>query len=194
MTYKPIPRPLIGLYWPDLAALKNERHYNPYGLLEILYELAFRSRPGAVQTRELVIERLNELIEEGFPWPRTTAPTSDGYIDADNWPQKGMLSHLGYHVGESGLYEDNRRNILDFTYTGELPNFNDQSYMDQWAKPRTSARLRKMAESIGAFCRNMKRNDPNSLAVKEWEADLEYLRNEYYIGHYDFTWPSATLI
>ena len=104
MTYEPMQRPLISLAWRKLYELKNERHYDLYGLLEILNELAFRSRPGAVHTRELVIERLNELMEEGFPWPRTTAPTSDGYLDAENWPQKGMLSHLGYQVGESGLY------------------------------------------------------------------------------------------
>lgn len=194
MTYKPITRPLISLYWPELAALKDERHNDLAGLIEILIELRFRSSPGAVRTRELVTERLYELIEEGFPWPTTTALTADGYLEVDNWPRKGMLSHLGYHVGKSGLYKNNRRKVLDFAYTGKLPNLNDKSYMDKWAKPRTSARLRQIGESIAAFCRNLKRKDPNALAVQEWEADLEYLRTEYYVGHYDFTWPSTTLI
>ncbi len=194
MNKELIPRPLIDLYWPDLATLMDERYDDSNGLVEILYELGFRSSSGAMHLRERVIERLIELSEEGFPWPSTAAPTGDGYIDVDNWPQKGMLSFIGYHVGDRGLNGDERRKILDFAYAGRLPNVNNQSYMDQWAKPKSLARLRKMAESIAAFCRNRKRKDPNALAVQDWEVDLEYLRTKYYVGRYDFAWPSTKLI
>jgi hypothetical protein len=191
MAEEPIPRPLIDRWWPNLAALVDERRDDTLGLVEILHELGFRHRAGAMRLRERVFERLLELSEEGFAWPSTMASSGGGYLEADDWPKKGMLSFLGYHVGESGLGAGGRREILDFAYKGRLPNVNNQSYMDQWGHPETGARLKKMAESIAAFCRNHKRKNGAALSVQEWESDLEYLRVKYYVGRYSFIWPDT---
>ena len=59
-------------------------------------------------------------------------------------------------------------------------------------RPRSSVRLKKMAESIATFCRNGKRRARSmELAVVEWEQDLEWLRVTYYVGRFRFEWPST---
>lgn len=193
MAEDQIARPLIDLYWPDLDALIDERYDDPIGLLEVLYELSFRRRAGAISARERVVNRLVELSDQGFPWPSTLAPQGDGFLEADEWPQTGMLSYLGYHVGENGPGESARRAVLDLAYSNTLPNVNNRAYMAQWGDPNSSQRLRKMAKSIAAFCRNQKRKNADALSVREWESDLEYLRVKYYVRRYDFVWPSTEL-
>jgi hypothetical protein len=183
----------MSLYWPHLERIVDEREGDPDALVEVLAELGFRSRSGAVRLRERVIDRLNELVDEGWPWPTTAAASGDGFIDGGEWPRAGMLSFLGYHVGENGLEADERRRILDRAYSGRLPKVNDAQYMQGWGELASSARLRKMAESIAAFCRNQRRRAPSALSVTDWESDLDYLHTRYYVGHYDFVWPDTAL-
>lgn len=57
-------------------------------------------------------------------------------------------------------------------------------------------RLKKMAESIAAFARNAKRKRTSVLddAVVDWEADLRFLFETYYVGKFRFEWPSISLL
>jgi hypothetical protein len=65
--------------------------------------------------------------------------------------------------------------------------------MAEWGAPSTGPRLRKMVESLAAFARNAKRRDARrlSVAIAEWESDLDYLKRTYYVGRYDFVWPDT---
>jgi hypothetical protein len=69
--------------------------------------------------------------------------------------------------------------------------------MDEWGADRSARRLRKMAECIASFTKNAKRREDESYddAIREWESDLQYLYDRYYIGkfHFDFVWPSNSL-
>lgn len=142
--------------------------------------------------RAEIIPRLIKLIPEGFEWPSTDAPTGSGDLEIEA-PTKGLLGHLGYRVGNDGLPEEERRAILDNVYLDDLPPVNSSDYMAEWGRPSTGPRLHKLAKSIAALTRNAKRRRTASLAtsVDEWEADLEYLRAEYYVGRYDFAWPTT---
>ena len=191
-----IKRPLLQLLTVDLDNLVEERYDDWRGLAEILVELLFRKRKAAIALRKEVVNRIIDLTSEGGPWPNTDALHGSGTIDdPEVWPQSGLLAFLGYRVGQNGVGEPERREILDFAYRNEMPNVNSLEYMEEWGMPRTWARLKKMAESIAAFTRNAKRkNQPGlSIAIEEWESDLEYLRTRYYVGRYDFSWPSTML-
>lgn len=63
--------------------------------------------------------------------------------------------------------------------------------MDQWGQPESADRLRKMAEAIAAFARNLKRREDDRMqqAIDSWEGDLDYLFETYYVGHFRFAWP-----
>lgn len=185
---KQVNRPLQKYWWPQLQDLYKERYDDPIGLQEILSELLFRHRSGAVRLRKMVNERIVDLT---FIWPSTDAPGGDGSLEGYNWPKEGMLSYLGYHVGQNGVRVESRRQILDLAYSGRLPNVQDVKYTASWGMPNSGKRLQKMAESIAAFCRNHKRRDPFAPAVLEWEQDLDYLKQKYYIGKYGFVWPKT---
>jgi hypothetical protein len=49
-----------------------------------------------------------------------------------------------------------------------------------------------MAHCIAAFTRNAKRRSAHDYAeaIADWEADLDYLYREYYVGHFSFAWPA----
>jgi hypothetical protein len=59
--------------------------------------------------------------------------------------------------------------------------------------PRTTQRLKKLANTLAALTRNAKRHDAPSYAkaIHEWENDLLFLYEKYYIRHFSFEWPSA---
>ena len=132
-----------------------------------------------------------------FQWPSTDASPGVGSI-AINSPSRGMLSYLGYRVGNTGESRDVRRQMLIHIFSRELPPLVSKSYMDEWCEPGSPGRLEKMAHSIAAFARNAKRRNVDAMtrAIEDWESDLNYLRNELYIGRFAFdrfVWPSTFL-
>jgi hypothetical protein len=137
----------------------------------------------------------NGFDPEGFfPWPTTDAPGGRGNIDTQGWPQNGMLSYMGYHVGSTnGRTTKVREAILSQVFEGVLPPSFPINYMNQWGRPGTPARLQKLAETVAAFARNAKRRDDTKLmaAIRDWEKDLEFLCQSYYVGRFHFAWPDT---
>ncbi len=134
---------------------------------------------------------------EWFPWPLTDAPGGNGHLMSYGWPEEGMLRYLGYHVGETNpTPRDERRLILKYIFERDLPPLNDSEYYSQWGSPRTPQRLQKLANTIAALARNAKRRDPLALrrAINDWEDDLQYLRENYYVGFFNFEWPITELL
>jgi hypothetical protein len=155
------------------------------------------------RVRELVRAQYPQQIGQdgsgtgGLHWPMQAVQSSSVALKSDcYWYKDGVLSFMGYHVGESSeLSPDQRRRILDYVYGGRIPNVNDPAYMSQWGAPASSRRLRKMADSLANFARSAKRNThvDKRVAISEWESDLVYLRQRYYrlgIKHL-WRWPST---
>lgn len=79
-------------------------HWNdPHKLLSILDSLSARTGADVVELRKELIGRLLEIIEPTFPFPRHNAPTRDGQMRPDAWPDMGLLRVLDYQVGETSL-------------------------------------------------------------------------------------------
>lgn len=192
-------RPYFNFGIAYLEALEGANQNDVVVLEAILRELEYRAaRRRNVALRSRVEARLDELHEEAeaeFPYVDTDAEPGEGGLLAD-WPQVGLLAHVGYRVGRAGISEQERRRLLDFVYSAEeLPRVNGGRYMEEWGAARTNARLKKLAESLAAFCRNQRRRDlrsgRESLAAMHWEADLEYLKQTYFREH--FEWPRTDL-
>lgn len=129
-----------------------------------------------------------------FPWPSTEAEFGLGAINADGWQEIGMLSYLGYHVGQSGrLIAEQRAHLLTQVFRMHLPPLNSVQYMRQWGASQTSQRLQKIAETLASLARNAKRrrNVDFAIAIRDWEADLAYLRRSFYDRRFDFPWPTT---
>ncbi len=190
-------RPFIKYYYPQLGQYAESNWSDTSILQAIIEELLFRKRAGARRLRKKITERLIELSKESFIWPSTAIMPSGEALDGDQfWYKEGILSFMGYRVGFSGVPSGNRRDILDFVYNEMLPRVNSHEYMAQWSSPKTGRRLRKMANTIAALSRNAKRNQfaDMSAAIADWEADLEYIKRQYYVGKYDFIWPLTHIL
>lgn len=132
--------------------------------------------------------------QDYFAWPSTEAKGGNGQLSFAASLPEGMLAYLEYRVGRTrGEVASVRRVILDRAFHGHLPPVFPEDYMRGWADPGTAARLQKIAEAIAAFCRNAKRNDAERLrdAIRDWESDLRYLYDSYYVAKFYFGWPAT---
>jgi hypothetical protein len=108
-----------------------------------------------------------------------------------------MLSYLEYRVGRThGLSTSVRQELLSRVFSGALPPVFDRAYMDEWGPPSSAQRLRKLAETLAAFCRNAKRRDTDAMrdAIRDWEGDVNFLYEEYYVGYFHFEWPTTQIL
>lgn len=190
-------RPYFRFSYYKLNDLAKECWEDYQTLYKIYTELLLhRSTPYAFKLRARIVDRLNEIVNQGFPWPQTEAEKGGGELEiAADWLEVGLLSFIGYKVGQKGLDELERHTILAFIYKEQLPLVNSIEYMAEWGVPESGHRLKKIAESIAAFIRNTKRKKVKSYqqAIFDWKNDLEYLRQSYYVGRYDFYWPSTDI-
>lgn len=124
-----------------------------------------------------------------FRWPTTEAENGSGRLvfEADDF---GVLAQAGYRVGASrGEPMPARRRILARVFDGSLEGVSSN---DDWGAPGSAERLKKIAFTIAALTRNAKRRGPQMRqAVDDWEADLDYLRERYYVGRFGFRWPDT---
>jgi hypothetical protein len=122
--------------------------------------------------------------------PAAVALNSEAFFHAT-----GMLKFMGYSVGrKAALSARRRRAILQYVFTGRLPPVNDALYMQEWARPRSNRRLRKIANSLATFARNARKKKSSSWnrAIANWEADLAYLKRRYYDKrNRDWKWPDV---
>lgn len=136
--------------------------------------------------------RIKELPEsEAFKWPSTDVGAGHGGGDFDR-QDVSYLKLLGYTVGKTdGLPASARRLILDRCFSGQLPPFESAAELKQWAAPKSAARLRKMAYHIAGLAKNFKKMPSRGYdeAIADWEDDLKYLHDKYYVDLFQFSWP-----
>lgn len=130
---------------------------------------------------------LEFLSNRWLTWPSTFVAAGTGRLLLDS-PEVGMLRHMGYRVGEKALPVHERHVILAEVFSSQLPHINSLEYMQEWGKPKSKERLRKIANSLAAFCQSQKRRG-NLLAASDYEDDLRWLRQKYYHGRFKFQWP-----
>ena len=171
-------RPFIELWRCELEEHMRSNNDDKDTLLQIDHELSFRNRhikktaklrnELSEAIKRLEIRQMNEssdICDENFVWPTTDAPMGDKGLFNVDWPEEGLLKHMGYRVGKRGKPLNQRRNLLCDIFEGSIPKFESSGYMDKWGSRNTSTRLRKMANSIASFVRNAKRCSQDRMAA-----------------------------
>ncbi|WP_430448817.1 hypothetical protein [Rhodophyticola sp.] len=137
--------------------------------------------------------RIRELPEnEAFKWPSTDVGGGAGGGDFER-QEISYLKILGYTVGKTdGLPASSRRLILDRCFTGQLPPYQSVAELRKWGEPKSSGRLKKMAYHIASLAKNFKKMPSRGYddAIADWEDDLKYLHDTYYVQYFHFSWPS----
>lgn len=90
----------------------------------------------------------------------------------------GMLQHLGYKVGHSGMAAYQREEKLSRVMERPLPPIHDAEYMERWGEPLSKIRLGMLIRSLEAF-KNTKSSKSYNQAVSEWQSDVEFLAEKY---------------
>ena len=94
-------------------------------------------------------------------------------------PENGVLSVVGYKVGNEGEKTSIRRKLLDFIMTENLPPVGSPAYMAEWGEKMSKERYRKLHRVIRVLASRGKTLGNMDKAVIEWEEDLEYLENHW---------------
>lgn len=125
-----------------------------------------------VDEAEAIIEKIQSTWET-----RVRAYKFNNY-KADT-PDKGMLTALGYHVGESGEPEKLRHKILDYIMYGTLPPAGSPPYYEEWGQPLTRQRYRKLHRVLRVLASSSAHFSNMEKANREWEDDLIYLETNW---------------
>ena len=130
-----------------------------------------------------------------FAWPSTYARESESAVGLQGVfrYEVGMLKILGYTTGVRAPSRSERWRTLDMAFLAPLPYAHDAEYTRSWGRPGSAERLHRIADSIAATTRNLKRSDAQlyDAAITQREEDLAYLRKRYYEPLYRsaFSWP-----
>lgn len=134
--------------------------------------------------------------DEWFRWPDTDAPGGDGSVGGVQFMHEGMLSRMEYRVGvRNGVATPERREILRQVFEDSLPPVFPPDYMQKWGDRGTAHRLRTLAYTIAQLTKNLKRrhDDRMDVAIQDYESDLAWLYETYYVGRFRFDWPSTSI-
>ena len=94
-------------------------------------------------------------------------------------PEKGLLSLMGYNVGNMGAPEKSRRYIIDEVMTQQLPFIGGGAYMQEWGEPNSKKRYNKLLRTIIGFLDKNRNFRGMEKAVIEWNDDIQYIVQEY---------------
>ena len=140
--------------------------------------------------------RVRDLPEvEAFKWPTTDVGSGHGGGDFER-ADESFLKVLGYTVGKTnGLPASTRQLILDRCFSGHLPPVEGISALRMWGEPKSALRLRKIAYHIAGLAKNFKKMQSRGYedAISDWEDDLKYMHDKYYVRHFGFSWPGRGL-
>jgi hypothetical protein len=184
---------LLQRIYAVLSERKNEAAFDAAmhvgRLLQSLKDAADRQK---VEHQRTLKQTRQQRRDDGyFDWPTTDAPASKFGFEADNFLyQDGLLSYVGYYVGANAPNQQTRTDILDCVFHNQIPRVKSPEHMLEWGTPGSPERLRKMANCLAAFTRNMKRNGAADygIAIEHWKSDLDYLYRTYYVGRFHFAW------
>lgn len=163
-----------------------------------VYEICGTEELAAFGEGHPVFEYL--LREWEFDWPSTRITEShqstELVVDFGGLssPETGLLAHMGYHVGRTGLSPESRHAILDRLMGMRLvpASLDDTPYIAEWGQPMSPRRLQKTANCLATFAATKKRarKGDYTKAVMDWESDLAYLKTKYYTDLASrFQWP-----
>lgn len=126
------------------------------------------------------------LPQPQWPWPVIKQmPEGDGGHFTGGFRNFSALKMFGYTVGKTkGWAKPEREGFLSDFMEQTLPPIVAQTFADDYGDPMSVERLRKIANLIAGVASNFIRNDADryAAAIADWESDLAFLKQKYYLG------------
>ena len=154
------------------------------------------------QISEVLLSVANVVMENGekeaeWDWPiinQSPVTSDDSSLNSSEFRDRSALRVFGYSVAKTSDWstETRHRFLSDFMRM-ELPKVIEEEFGTEYGSPLTTTRLRKVANLLANQCSLRIRRDPDmfSVAIENWETDLEFLKTTFYEGEgLKFTpWP-----
>ena len=140
-----------------------------------------------------VLKKLSE-DDDDFTWPTIVGGGGGGGGTIIFGSSSSPLTSMGYIVGNySDLSIRERHSILEKIFTDEIDFPSDYSTAEKraWGKPKTSTRLKKIAQHIARNISIRKGNKSYKIAVREWMEDLLWLKKTQAPKKPRFKWPKT---
>ena len=122
--------------------------------------------------------------EKKWDWPVVNAAPGTGTSDVI-FQEFSALKMFGYTVGKTNGWDTaKRQSFLSDFLEMELPLAVTEHFGEEYGKPISTNRLRKVANLLASFCRLRLRDNPARYkhAIADWEDDLAFLKAKYYDG------------
>lgn len=129
-------------------------------------------RGGVVEDAAAVISAIEQ------EWKERLSAYHRGRYKAET-PPEGVLKAIGYRVGNHGLPEAKRHQLLDYAILGVLPPIGSPAYMAEWGPPSSRKRYRKLHRVIRVLASSAKTLGNMDLAASDWEDDLVYIEHRW---------------
>ena len=189
---------VLAFIWRRITLMAQERsenNFDDYGWENPFY---FDHEDDSEHNEQT--ESATEIAEQERPWkwPITQiSPFSDGRGENNSrYRDRSALKLFGYTVGRvAGWPRSKRQEFLRDFMELKLPNRVTLEFGDEYGKPFSATRLRKVAYFIAFLCKSRTRNDSMDYdaAINDWEDDLSFLKKTYYeeMGIKFDRWPDS---
>ena len=207
-----IERPLINFRIDEFEEFFEINKLNKIELENLYKELSIRRTKKENSNKKInkkfekiydtVLSQLNSF--EFFRFP-TTDITVNEEGSKSTFPKvlknESLLKTYGYAVGKKdGKLQHERMFILSNIYENEITSFakkKHQDDIDDYGKPNSAQRLKKIADTIASITRSkklemVKTGKDYVQAISDWEDDLAKLKVKYYDGKYDYDFKFPT--
>lgn len=99
------------------------------------------------------------------------------------WPSSGVLSKMGYRVGNNGRPTAERREILKRVEALNLrvASLGAEGYIAEWGQPRSPERRSKIVRCLAGFAAGARRKTSADMssAISDWEDDLKWFTDTF---------------
>lgn len=149
-----------------------------HNVFRILAKPEHALREKAIELRQVVSSAWGVQASQNkwFAWPSTAASPGVRRLKHVDWKPYGMLSILGYHVGEmQPTPQDIREHILEYSFECHLPPLHSAEYYAEWGSPQTAERLKKLANTLATLTRNAKRRNSEFMQKRLMTGNLTWL-------------------
>jgi predicted 3-demethylubiquinone-9 3-methyltransferase (glyoxalase superfamily) len=129
------------------------------------------------------------LFANDCPWPESALGDGDGAGSFTNFgADHSPLFELGYSVAKMrGISMSERHKYLTKAVEAkELPWVLSDDYMNEWGEGDSRQRIHRIAWHISMLTRSHSQHEE---AVAKWEADLGWLKTNFYKPFMRFSWP-----
>jgi len=118
--------------------------------------------PARGKQAAVLIEQLNGEFTR-----RATEKSVGGFVP--------LLGCVGYNVRWHGFEKAERRRVIDWILTSDLPQINDPTFMASWGRPETRTRFKCLYRTIALYIRKFGSGQFAEVAAARWRTDLSYI-------------------